>query len=153
LQEALEKLPPLIKSGGRLAVITFHSGEDRIVKEFGRACARDYVFEGNVDIPELRKERAPILKIITRRPVEAAEEEVKVNPRARSARLRVYEKILTQQAMNTRTIRSQPGWKFLPFQVRPGSIGLVLLILYFRCSALRLQQQIMIWERNQSLRI
>lgn len=93
LQEALEKLPPLIKSGGRLAVITFHSGEDRIVKEFGRACARDYVFEGNVDIPELRKERAPILKIITRRPVEAAEEEVKVNPRARSARLRVYEKI------------------------------------------------------------
>ena len=93
LQEALEKLPPLIKSGGRLAVITFHSGEDRIVKEFGRACARDYVFEGNVDIPELRKERAPILKIITRRPVEATLDEVKVNPRARSARLRVYEKI------------------------------------------------------------
>lgn len=93
LQLALEKLIPLIKPGGRLAVITFHSGEDRIVKEFGKASTRDYIFEGTVDIPELRKQRPPLLKVITRRPVEAAEDEVKANPRARSARLRVYEKI------------------------------------------------------------
>lgn len=93
LRVALEKILGLIRTGGRLAVITFHSGEDKIVKDFGREWARDYVFEGEVDIPELRQERAPVLKVLTRKPVEATPEEVERNPRSRSARLRVYEKL------------------------------------------------------------
>ncbi|MBR5605800.1 MAG: 16S rRNA (cytosine(1402)-N(4))-methyltransferase RsmH [Verrucomicrobia bacterium] len=92
LRSALDKLIPMLKPGARLAVITFHSGEDKIVKDFGRTLARDYVVEGEVDIPEFRKERAPLLKILTRKPVEPTEEEIKQNPRSRSARLRVFEK-------------------------------------------------------------
>lgn len=93
LHVALEKLLNVLKPGGRLAVITFHSGEDKIVKDFGRKWARDYEVIGEVDVPELRKEREPLLKIVTRKPVEAKEEEIEKNPRSRSARLRVYEKI------------------------------------------------------------
>ncbi len=92
LRSALDKLIPMLKTGARLAVITFHSGEDKIVKDFGRTLARDYVVEGEVDIPEFRKERAPLLKILTRKPIEPTEEEIKQNPRSRSARLRVFEK-------------------------------------------------------------
>ena len=83
----------MIKSGGKLAVITFHSGEDRIVKEFGKFWARDYIFEGEVDIPELRRWRSPVLRVITRKPIEPSDEELAKNPRSRSAKLRVYEKL------------------------------------------------------------
>ncbi len=83
----------VLKPGGRLAVITFHSVEDRLVKAFGRVMSRDYVVPGEVDIPELRQLRAPELSQITRRPVEPSEDEVQENPRARSARLRVFEKV------------------------------------------------------------
>jgi 16S rRNA (cytosine1402-N4)-methyltransferase len=81
-----------LKPGGRLAVITFHSAEDRVVKEFGRLMSLDYVVPGEVDIPELRQPRVPELLRITRRPVEPGEDEVRENPRARSARLRIFEK-------------------------------------------------------------
>jgi 16S rRNA (cytosine1402-N4)-methyltransferase len=83
----------ILKSGGRLAVITFHSLEDRVVKDFGRARARDYTFTGGVDVPELRQPRLPEVKLITRKAVMPGEAELAENPRSRSAQLRVVEKI------------------------------------------------------------
>lgn len=83
----------ILKRGGRLAVITFHSLEDRIVKDFGRARARDYTFTGGVDVPELREPRAPELKLVTRKAIQPDEAEVAENPRSRSAQLRVFEKL------------------------------------------------------------
>ena len=92
LQEGLAVVVNLLKSGGRLAVITFHSLEDRIVKDFGRARARDYTFTGGMDVPELRQPRAPELKWVQRKAIRPSEPEVAANPRSRSAQLRVMEK-------------------------------------------------------------
>ena len=83
----------ILRSGGRLAVITFHSIEDRVVKEFGRARAWDYTFPGGTDVPELRVPRTPEVRIITRKAIQPSAEEVEQNPRSRSAQLRVMEKI------------------------------------------------------------
>jgi 16S rRNA (cytosine1402-N4)-methyltransferase len=82
-----------LKRGGRLAVITFHSLEDRVVKEMTRERARDYSYEGEVDVPELRQPREPELKILTRKAITPAEAELRENPRSRSAQLRVVEKL------------------------------------------------------------
>lgn len=73
LPQAIE----LLKAGGRLAVISFHSGEDRIVKNYFR---------------DESKQDKPRIKIITKKPVIATEDESKENPRSRSAKLRVVEK-------------------------------------------------------------
>jgi 16S rRNA (cytosine1402-N4)-methyltransferase len=83
----------ILKPGGRLAVITFHSLEDRVVKDFGRGAARDYTFIGGVDVPELRQPRAPELKWVSRRAILPEAAEVAGNPRSRSAQLRVMEKL------------------------------------------------------------
>jgi len=83
----------LLKPGGRLAVITFHSLEDRVVKEFGREKTRDYTFPGEVDVPELRTPCVPELNWVSRKAILPGDEELKENPRARSAQLRVLEKI------------------------------------------------------------
>jgi 16S rRNA (cytosine1402-N4)-methyltransferase len=93
LKRGLAAVVKLLKPGGRLAVITFHSLEDRVVKDFGRAQARDYVFAGGVDIPELREPRPPDLKWITRKAITPGEDELNENPRSRSAQLRVLEKM------------------------------------------------------------
>jgi 16S rRNA (cytosine1402-N4)-methyltransferase len=93
LKRGLAAAVKLLKPGGRLAVITFHSLEDRVVKDFGRAQARDYVFAGGVDIPELREPRPPDLKWITRKAIKPGEDELNENPRSRSAQLRVLEKM------------------------------------------------------------
>ena len=93
LKSGLAAACTLLKPGGRLAVITFHSLEDRMVKEFGRERARDYTFEGEVDVPELRQPCVPELKWVQRKAIHPAEVEVAENPRARSAQLRVLEKI------------------------------------------------------------
>lgn len=93
LQRGLEAGVKVLKPGGRLAVITFHSLEDRLVKEFGRERTRDYTFEGDVDVPELRKPRVPELRWVQRKAIQPGAAEVKANPRARSAQLRVLEKI------------------------------------------------------------
>ena len=80
--------------GGRLAVITFHSGEDRVVKAFMREQARDYdVPAGQPDVPELRVARRPRGRLVHRRPLRACEAELAANPRSRSAQLRVAEKM------------------------------------------------------------
>jgi 16S rRNA (cytosine1402-N4)-methyltransferase len=93
LQRGLASGLTILKPGGRLAVITFHSLEDRIVKEFGRARARDYTFSGPVDVPELRQPRTPELRWVTRKAIKPSAAELADNPRSRSAQLRVMEKV------------------------------------------------------------
>ncbi len=93
LKIGLEEAVKILKPSGRLAVITFHSLEDRVVKNFGRARAQDYTFTGGVDVPELRRPRAPELKWCSRKAVKPNDDEVKENPRSRSAQLRVMEKL------------------------------------------------------------
>ncbi len=83
----------ILRRGGRLAVITFHSVEDRVVKDFGRARAQDYTFTGGVDVPELREPRAPELRLVTRKPTKPGATELAENPRSRSAQLRVMERL------------------------------------------------------------
>jgi 16S rRNA (cytosine1402-N4)-methyltransferase len=93
LKYGLAAAVKLLKPGGRLAVITFHSLEDRAVKEFGRERTCDYTFSGEVDVPELRRPRTPELKWVTRKAIKPGADELNDNPRSRSAQLRVLEKI------------------------------------------------------------
>jgi 16S rRNA (cytosine1402-N4)-methyltransferase len=92
LDRGLAAALKILKPGGRLAVITFHSLEDRAVKIFGRTRARDYTFAGT-DVPELRAPCAPELRIINRKAILPGAAELADNPRSRSAQLRVMEKI------------------------------------------------------------
>ena len=91
LRDAVRKLPDLLDSGGRLAIITFHSLEDRIVKtEFERrldpcTCPKEFPVCVCGKVADVRK--------VTRKPLTASEEELENNPRSRSAKLRVIEKI------------------------------------------------------------
>jgi 16S rRNA (cytosine1402-N4)-methyltransferase len=87
MPEALEILNP----GGRLAVISFHGLEDEIVRDFMKREANPC--ECPPDFPTCVCGKKPTLKIITKQPIKASDEEVEKNPRARSARLRVAEKI------------------------------------------------------------
>ena len=93
LKRGLAAAMKILKPGGRLAVITFHSSEDRVVKEFGRRLSRDYEVVGEVDVPELRRPRPPLVKWLQRKAILPGETELKENPRSRSAQLRVFEKI------------------------------------------------------------
>jgi 16S rRNA (cytosine1402-N4)-methyltransferase len=93
LKRGLAAALKILKPGGRLAVITFHSLEDRVVKEFGREKTRDYTFSGEVDVPELRRPHVPEMKWVSRKAILPGEAELKENPRARSAQLRLLEKI------------------------------------------------------------
>jgi 16S rRNA (cytosine1402-N4)-methyltransferase len=93
LERGLRVACGLLREAGRLAVITFHSLEVRILKRFGMERTRDYEFDGEVDVPDLRRPRAPELRWVARRAVTAGQEELDRNPRARSAQLRVLERI------------------------------------------------------------
>lgn len=88
LRRGLDAAMKILKPGGRLAVITFHSLEDRVVKEFGRERARDYEFAGPVDVPELRRPRRPEVLWVQRKAVKPGAAELAENPRSRSAQLR-----------------------------------------------------------------
>ena len=85
LEEALPKCVDLLRPGGRLVVIAFHSLEDRIVKRFMRNEAKDRVGE--------TLEGSARVRLINRKPIRASDEEVRNNPRSRSARLRAAERI------------------------------------------------------------
>lgn len=87
LPQAVDALAP----GGRLAVISFHSLEDRLVKQFFRRESRDCICPPQQPVCTC-DHRARIIEIV-RHPITAAEEEIQQNPRARSARLRVIEKV------------------------------------------------------------
>ena len=93
LKRGLDAALKVLKPGGRLAVITFHSLEDRVVKEFGRTLSRDYVAGDEMDDPLLRIPAAPKLKLVNRKAIQPSEKELEENPRSRSAQLRVMEKI------------------------------------------------------------
>lgn len=84
LEEVLPQAVELLREGGRLAVISFHSLEDRIVKSFFRA---ESGYGGSANL------RPPRLRILTKKPLEATPAELARNPRARSAKLRVAERI------------------------------------------------------------
>ena len=90
LKEMLQQIPPLLKPGCRAAIITFHSLEDRLVKNFFRRGT----FEQTEENPFIMSKSVNELKVITKKPIEASEEEMKQNPRARSAKLRVVEKVM-----------------------------------------------------------
>lgn len=93
LRRGLEGALKVLKPRGRLCVITFHSVEDRLVKEFGREQARDYTCPGGVDVPELRQPCRPKLRWVQRKAVRAGADELRDNPRSRSAQLRIFEKL------------------------------------------------------------
>jgi len=93
LKRGLEAAVKILAPGGRLAVITFHSLEDRVVKAFGREQTRDYTFPGEVDVPEQRTPIVPELKWVSRKAILPGETELNENPRARSAQLRILEKV------------------------------------------------------------
>jgi len=91
LQEALKTIPASLVPGGRLAVITFHSLEDRIVKHFFRERSQEWV--DRPEWPEPRRNPNRIFRLLTPHPMDAGIEELTHNPRARSAKLRVVEKL------------------------------------------------------------
>lgn len=89
LKEMLEAVPGVLKVEGRIAIITFHSLEDRIVKIF----FKQGTFKEEDENPFEIKRRSNPLKQLTKKPIEAADEELKRNGRSRSAKLRVAEKL------------------------------------------------------------
>lgn len=88
LREMLQQIPSLLSKGGRVAIITFHSIEDRLVKQFFRSGSFE---EAQTDSLYGTKPENPFL-IITKKPIIPSATEVAVNPRSRSAKLRVAEK-------------------------------------------------------------
>jgi 16S rRNA (cytosine1402-N4)-methyltransferase len=91
LTAGLRLLTSRLETGARIAVITFHSLEDRIVKNFFRDRSREWL--DRPEWPAPRRNPEYDLKLITPKPVEPAEDEQRANPRSRSAKLRVAEKI------------------------------------------------------------
>ncbi|MBI2428715.1 MAG: 16S rRNA (cytosine(1402)-N(4))-methyltransferase RsmH [Ignavibacteriales bacterium] len=91
LQNILNESLGLLAFGGRIVVISYHSLEDRIVKNFFNTCAATSIPSGNKFQPDTP--RVPELKIMTKKPIEAGEVEQSMNPRSRSAKMRVAERI------------------------------------------------------------
>ena len=87
LRDAMDLLNP----GGRLAIITFHSLEDRIVKTAMADAAKGCTCPPNFPVCVCGKQ--PKVKLISRKPIVATQEELDINPRSRSAKLRVCEKL------------------------------------------------------------
>ncbi len=91
VEKAMQAAIPLLNPGGRLAVITFHSLEDRIVKNAMAEAAKGCTCPPSFPVCVCGKK--PQVKLISRKPIVASEEELEANPRSRSAKLRVCEKL------------------------------------------------------------
>ena len=91
VERVMKRAVPCLNPGGRLAVITFHSLEDRIVKNAMAEAAKGCICPR--EFPVCVCGRKPQVKIITRKPITSTEAELAANPRARSAKLRVCEKL------------------------------------------------------------
>lgn len=90
LKEMLQQIPVLLKPGARASIITFHSLEDRLVKIF----FKDGTFDKPEENPFTTEKAVNELRIITKKPLTPSDEEIKRNPRSRSAKLRIAEKIM-----------------------------------------------------------
>ena len=98
VNDELGELPPMLRAaadhlnpGGRLAVISFHSLEDRIVKKTMQELATGCTCPPNFPVCVCGKK--PKMKLVSRKPITAGDDELSYNPRARSAKLRVAEKL------------------------------------------------------------
>jgi 16S rRNA (cytosine1402-N4)-methyltransferase len=90
LKDMLQQVPGLLKPGGRVAIITFHSLEDRLVKNFFRRGSFDEPGQN----PFINTEPVNELKLVNKKPVTPSPEEVRANPRSASAKLRIAEKVM-----------------------------------------------------------
>jgi 16S rRNA (cytosine1402-N4)-methyltransferase len=113
LYQALAAAERVLKPGGRLAVVTFHSLEDRIVKTF--LTERSRVGGGSRHLPE-PAQAAPSFTVLTKRPMTAGDAEVAANPRARSAKLRGGERT----AAPAHRPDDLPGWPTLAGVMKAG---------------------------------
>jgi len=91
LEPAVRNLVDMLKPGGRIAIITFHSLEDRIVKNCFRSLADPCTCPKSMPVCVCGKK--PVVKLVSRKPITASDEELEFNPRSRSASLRIAEKI------------------------------------------------------------
>lgn len=96
LTQVLHTMVKYLSPEGRICVISFHSLEDRIVKD----CFREYAGACTCppDFPQCVCGKTPVLKVITRKPIEASREEKNLNPRARSAKLRIAERLRSNKS-------------------------------------------------------
>jgi 16S rRNA (cytosine1402-N4)-methyltransferase len=113
LHLALSAAERIIKPGGRLVVVSFHSLEDRIVKNFFAQRAK--AGGGSRHLPEVAQ-AAPSFVILTKRPVTADDDEISANPRARSAKLRAAERT----AAAAHVAAALPAWPVLNDVMRGG---------------------------------
>lgn len=95
LETALQDAVEMLKDGGRVAVITFHSLEDRIVKNIFNQLERPCTCPPELPVCVCGKE--PKLKVLTRKPITASEEELEVNSRSKSAKLRAAERVSSKK--------------------------------------------------------
>lgn len=91
LSEAVTEIAMSLKKGGRMCVITFHSLEDRIVKNAFKELEKDCICDKSAPICVCNKRQE--VKILTKKPIEAGEEELKSNKRSASAKLRIIERV------------------------------------------------------------
>ena len=91
VEKTLPQAVASLNTGGRCAIISFHSLEDRIVKEYFREQSKDLINPPYERIYEV--ERKAVVKLVNKKPILPTEEETRENPRARSAKLRVVEKL------------------------------------------------------------